>query len=65
MADFTKTGWAMAFARVGTTKFQLDMHILQPIGSVISTLVVIISAQNWYEITAKDLWGLVDIQMMC
>ena len=46
---------AMAFARVGTTKFQLDMLILQPIGSVISTLVVMISAQNWYEITVKDL----------
>ena len=45
----------MAFARVGTTKFQLDMHILQPVGSVISTFVVMISAQNWYETTAKDM----------
>ena len=54
MKDLTKTGWAMAFARVGTTKFWLDMYILQPIGSVISTLAVKISAQAWYEMKGKD-----------
>ena len=55
MKDFTKTGWAMAIARVGTTKYRLDMHILQPIGSVMSALKVKISAQTWYGMKAKDL----------
>ena len=44
-----QTSLKLGFAGAGTTKFRLEMLTLYPIGSVISTLAVMISAHNMYQ----------------
>ena len=46
-------------------KFQFKMHIVEPIAIVISTLVVMICAQNRYQMKAIDLKSQVNIYMNC
>ena len=50
-----QTSLKLAFAGAGTTKFHLGMLTLHPIGSVISTVVGMTSAQNRYQMEANDL----------
>ena len=50
MADSTKT-WPLPASE--PPNIGLDMNILQNIGSEISTLVVMISTHNWYEMKTK------------
>ena len=52
MADTTKAG---PFAHDWTAEFRFKMHKVEHIGSVISTFVVIICAQNRYQMKAFDL----------
>ena len=54
-----------AFARDGTTKFRVKMHILEPIGNEIATLVMLIYSQNMYQMKAIDLYNKADIHTMC
>ena len=45
--------WVIACA--GTTNFRVEMHIAETIGSEIARLVVMICAQNMYQMKANDL----------
>ena len=45
----------LGFASARTTKFRIEMLTLYPIGSVISTLLGMIYAQNRYQMKANDL----------